>query len=226
MSIKEIEKYLVPNKSSTPSFIYLSALNVNDKVESKNGFDYLSWAFAWGELKKIHPEASFKVYENNEGMPFFKGPEGYFAKVGVTVNNLEHISYLPAMDLRNKALKTADAMDINKTIQRALVKAIALHGLGLYLYTGEDLPTSLPEDDDESAMDRNKKADVKPSKQVSAPAMAIALAQAAVARKVFTKAQILEKLQAVSGESITDAVESLSSESLKAFVTFIEGKLK
>lgn len=127
---------------NTNYFKKMNEININDKVEKKNGYSYLSWAFAWGELKKLHPDATTKVYENKDGLPFFKSEEGYIVKVGVTVNNIEHISYLPVMDLRNKAMKVADMMDINKAIQRATVKAIGLHGLGLYLYAGEDLPES------------------------------------------------------------------------------------
>lgn len=125
------------------TFETLSKVNVNGKTEKKGKFTYLSWAFAWGELKKLYPEATTKVYHNElNGMPYFGSSAGVMVKVGVTINNIEHINYLPAMDFRNNAIKIEDVnmMDINKAIQRCTVKAIALHGLGLYIYAGEDLP--------------------------------------------------------------------------------------
>ena len=128
-------------------FKELSKINVNDKTEKKGKFTYLSWSFAWTELKKVSPTASAKVYhDENTNMPYFASKAGVIVKVGVTIEGLEHINYLPVMDFRNAAI-TADKvnmMDVNKAIQRCTVKAIALHGLGLYIYAGEDLPEEPP----------------------------------------------------------------------------------
>ena len=124
-------------------FEKLSAINVNEKTEKKGKFTYLSWAFAWAELKKVSPTAKAKVYhDKNTNMPYFASKAGVIVKVGVTVEGLEHINYLPVMDFRNNSIPAEDVnmMDINKAIQRCTVKAIALHGLGLYIYAGEDLP--------------------------------------------------------------------------------------
>jgi len=125
-------------------FEKLNKLNVSDKTETKGRFTYLSWVYAWSELKKVDPNAQSKVYHNEAtNLPYFgAGSAGVIVKVGVTVNGVEHINYLPAMDFKNKAIPEdkVDMMDINKAIQRATVKAIALHGLGLYIYAGEDLP--------------------------------------------------------------------------------------
>lgn len=125
-------------------FEKLNKLNVSDKTETKGRFTYLSWVYAWSELKKVDPNAQSKVYHNEHtNLPYFgAGSAGVIVKVGVTVNGVEHINYLPAMDFKNKAIPEdkVDMMDINKAIQRATVKAIALHGLGLYIYAGEDLP--------------------------------------------------------------------------------------
>ncbi len=126
-------------------FEKLNAINVNGKTEKKGGFTYLSWAFAWGELKKLYPNAEVTVYhdEVNGNKPYFGyGDAGVLVKVGVTVEGIEHISYLPCMDFKNKAIPESkvNMMDVNKAIQRATVKAIGLHGLGLYIYAGEDLP--------------------------------------------------------------------------------------
>ena len=124
-------------------FKTLSAIDVNNKTEKKGKFTYLSWAFAWAELKKVSPTASAKVYhDKNTNMPYFASKAGVIVKVGVTIDELEHINYLPVMNFRNAAIPAdkVNMMDVNKAIQRCTVKAIALHGLGLYIYAGEDLP--------------------------------------------------------------------------------------
>ena len=125
------------------TFEKLSAINVNGKTENKGKFTYLSWAFAWGELKKAFPTATSKVYHNElTNMPYFASGAGVIVKVGVTVEGVEHINYLPVMNFRNESIPAdkVNMMDINKAIQRCTTKAIALHGLGLYIYAGEDLP--------------------------------------------------------------------------------------
>ena len=124
-------------------FQQLSSINVNSKTEKKGKFTYLSWSFAWAELKKVSPTATSKVYhDENTNMPYFASKAGVIVKVGVTIEGLEHINYLPVMDFRNAAIVAdkVNMMDVNKAIQRCTVKAIALHGLGLYIYAGEDLP--------------------------------------------------------------------------------------
>lgn len=123
-------------------FETLSAINVNDKTEKKNGLTYLSWAWAWGETKKRYPEAIYTIYENNDGWNYFTDGKTCWVKTGVTIEGLEHIEYLPVMDYRNKSIPADNvtSFDVNKAIQRSLTKALARHGLGLYIYAGEDLP--------------------------------------------------------------------------------------
>lgn len=123
-------------------FIELNAINVSDKIEKKNGLSYLSWAYAWGELKKLHPDANYTIYENKDGWNYFTDGKTCWVKTGVSVNGLEHIEYLPVMDFKNKSipLDLVTSFEVNKTIQRSLTKAVARHGLGLYVYAGEDLP--------------------------------------------------------------------------------------
>lgn len=123
-------------------FKTLNAINVNDKTEQKNGLTYLSWAWAWGEVKKHFPGANYTVYENVNGWNYFTDGQTCWVKTGVTIDGQEHIEYLPVMDNRNKSIIAANvtSFDVNKAIQRSLTKAIARHGLGLYIYAGEDLP--------------------------------------------------------------------------------------
>src|SRR5574344_341555 len=123
-------------------FEQLNSINVSDKTEQKNGLTYLSWAWAWGEVKKIHPNAQYKVYETETGCIYWTDGKTCWVKTGVLINDIEHIEYLPVMDFRNKSIKIEDitSFDVNKAIQRSLTKALARHGLGLYIYAGEDLP--------------------------------------------------------------------------------------
>lgn len=123
-------------------FIELNNINVNDKTEKKNGLTYLSWAWAWGEVKKLHPDATYTVYEDEYGRFYHSDGRTCWVKTGVTVNGIEHIEYLPVMDYKNKSIpaEAVTSFDVNKAIQRSLTKACARHGLGLYIYAGEDLP--------------------------------------------------------------------------------------
>lgn len=123
-------------------FATLNAINCNDKVEKKGNLSYLSWAWAWQIVKSHYPDASYTIYEDANGIPYFTDGKTCWVKTGVTINGLEHIEYLPIMDFKNRSipLEQVTSMDMNKTIQRSLTKACARHGLGLYIYAGEDLP--------------------------------------------------------------------------------------
>ena len=123
-------------------FAALNAVNVSDKTEKKNGLTYLSWAWAWGEVKKRHPDSTYTVYESPEGCLYHTDGKTCWVKTGVRVNGIEHIEYLPVMDNRNRSIpkESVTSTDANKAVQRSLTKAIARHGLGLYIYAGEDLP--------------------------------------------------------------------------------------
>ena len=125
-------------------FQTLNEINVNEHTEKKNGLTYLSWAWAWGEVKKVFPDATYTIYQNEAlgGMPYFTDGKTCMVKTGVTINGLEHIEFLPVMDYKNRSIPadSVTTFDINKAIQRSLTKACARHGLGLYIYAGEDLP--------------------------------------------------------------------------------------
>lgn len=127
-------------------FETLNAINVNDHTERKGQLTYLSWAWAWGTLKKHYPDSYYTVYENPDGWCYFTDGRTAWVKTGVTVVDgetaIEHIEYLPVMDFKNASIpaERVTSFDVNKTIQRSLTKAVARHGLGLYIYAGEDLP--------------------------------------------------------------------------------------
>ena len=125
-------------------FKTLSEVPIKDKVERKGNIDYLSWAYAWSMLKHHFPNAQRVVYEDPQtGWNYFTDGRTCWVKVGVIVEGQEHIDYLPIMDFRNQAIPVdkVNQFEVNKAIQRSTAKAIAMHGLGLQLWTGEDLPT-------------------------------------------------------------------------------------
>ena len=175
-------------------FSKLNAINVNDKTEQKNGLTYLSWAYAWGEIKKLFPDANYTVYENPQGWNYFTDGRTCWVKTGVTVNGIEHIEYLPVMDYRNRSipLDHVTSYDINKTIQRSLTKACSRHGLGLYIYAGEDLPEV------ETPAQNQKPAETNVAPQRATPAQIERLA------KCYTGENLAKLLQANNIARIED----------------------
>ena len=133
-------------------FATLSTIDCKGKIEKKNGLSYLSWAWAWQILKEKYPSATYTIYENKDGLNYHTDGHTCWVKTGVTVEGIEHIEYLPVMDYRNASIPVAKvtSFDVNKAIQRSLTKAVARHGLGLYIYAGEDIPD--PYDDELRAM--------------------------------------------------------------------------
>jgi hypothetical protein len=119
-------------------FAELSAVNVDKLREKKGRFDYLSWAVALRELKKVYPKAHFEVikYDNK---PYCATESGFFVEVAVTIDGLTQSQIHPVLDNANRPIAKPNAFQINTSIQRCLAKAIALHGLGLSLFAGEDL---------------------------------------------------------------------------------------
>ena len=150
-------------------FNTLYALNVNDRTEKKNGLTYLTWASAWAEFKKQYPSATYRIVKDaNTNLPYFLDEKlGIIVYTEVTVDGLTYEMWLPVMDGANKAMRlepytyqvwdkykntyiekkvdSASMFDINKTIMRCLVKNLAMFGLGLYIYAGEDLPEETSE---------------------------------------------------------------------------------
>lgn len=123
------------------TFEKLAALNVNEHVERKGKFSYLSWSWAVDSLRKADPKATWTVCRF-DGLPYLKTECGFFVEVAVTVDGITLSQIHPVLDSNNKSILVPNSFQINTSIQRCLVKAIALHGLGLYIYSGEDLPSS------------------------------------------------------------------------------------
>lgn len=133
------------DKPEKSLFEKLYAIDVSGKLDKKNGLTYLSWPSCWAEIKKVVPDATYTVYERETAfgsVNYFTDGKTCWVKTGVTLNGLEHIEMLPVMDFRNNSitLENIRSTDVNKAIQRSITKAAARHGLGLFIYEGEDLP--------------------------------------------------------------------------------------
>ena len=140
-------------------FNQVNAISVNDKTEKKGGLTYLSWAWAWAEFKKAYPEAKYEV-KKFDNKPYLEDEHlGYMVFTQVEVEDLIYEMWLPVMDYRNKAIPVGQAtmFDINKAIMRCLTKNLAMFGLGLYIYAGEDLPEEEKEEKANKASEREEK---------------------------------------------------------------------
>ena len=137
--------------TDNPAWKQLKAVDIKDMIEKKGKYSYISWAMAWSALCDIYPDATMEKHCNEHGFPVFKDENGWcFTKVTVTVNGKSITEMLPVLNNFNKPIKNPDSMDINSSLQRCLAKAIALHGLGVHVYSGEDIvdiPDNLGEED-------------------------------------------------------------------------------
>jgi hypothetical protein len=129
------------NTTQSNYFSELAAINVSEHIERKGQFNYLSWPYAVQQLRSFDDTASWVIQRFN-GLPYLSTECGTFVEVAVTVKNITLSQIHPVLDSRNKPIPVPSAFDINTSIQRCLVKAIALHGLGLCVYAGEDLPST------------------------------------------------------------------------------------
>ena len=165
----------------------LLAINVNDHTEKKNNLTYLSWAWAWAEILKLDCTANFEV-KTFDGMPYMNVNGTGMVWVTVTVFNKAMTCMLPVMDYKNKPIPNPDAFAVNTAIMRCLVKAIALHGLGLYIYAGEDLP----EKDDGKLPNVTPEQTVRVEKiiQTAITAVANGAPQADASAKLFADAML------------------------------------
>ena len=130
----------------------LSRFDVSKEVEQKGRFDYLSWAWAWAFVKEKYPTATFEkhIFKDNQDnpLPFMRDTKGHtYVAVTVTIESVSHTEIHYVMDHKNQSVQHPDGGQVNKALQRCLVKAIAFHGLGLNVYAGEDLPMDLDEVD-------------------------------------------------------------------------------
>ena len=142
-------------------FDALYEMNLGDKVEKKDGLSYLTWSEAWKAFKEIYPSATFRVVPNPDTkLPYFVDPQiGIMVFTEVTADDMTQQCFLPVLN---------SSMDINKTIMRCLVKNLALYGVGLKLYQGEDIPCENSDDATDNAAD-SKKTTTRRARTVAAP---------------------------------------------------------
>ena len=137
--------------TDNPAWKQLKSVEIKDMIEKKGKYSYISWAMAWSALCDIYPDATFEKHCNEQGFPVFKDEQGWcFTKVTVTVKGKSVTEMLPVLNNYNKPIKNPDSMDVNTSLQRCLAKAVALHGLGVHVYSGEDIaeiPDNLGEED-------------------------------------------------------------------------------
>jgi hypothetical protein len=221
-------------------FETLNTINVNEKTEKKNGLTYLSWAWAWSEIKKIYPDALYHIlrFENNLPYVYDEGV-GFMVFTDVTIENVTHEMWLPVMDGANKAMtkepytyevaeygwdeklhkkvktgtveKTCEAatmFDVNKTIMRCLTKNLAMFGLGLYIYAGEDLPEEIKTPEEIAAEEEARKTALEKIPQVSIDALNLLLARKGV--KIDLKKYKLAKIEDMTKGTYLNVVGELN----------------
>lgn len=164
------------------------SIDVSEYIEKKGNLSYLSWANAWASFKKVYPRATYKIDQFDGAFCSGNDKMGYMVRTEVTAEDLTYEMWLPVMDMRNNTIMQPKATEINKTIMRCLTKNLAMFGLGLYIYAGEDLP----EVDDNVS---DAKAEQKTNAQTSKPAPKIAPISSDKAKRVepLTKAELVEK---------------------------------
>ena len=143
--------------SDSNYFATLNAINVSEHIEKKGGFNYISWPYAVAQLRLAEPTATWEV-RRFDGLPYLVCEAGVFLEVAVTVQGICLSQIHPVLDNRNRPLQAPTSFDINTSIQRCLVKAIVLHGLGLYIYGGEDVPQAANEPNVEPAAPQQQPA--------------------------------------------------------------------
>ena len=155
-------------------FETLNSIDVSKYTEKKGNLTYLSWPWAWGKVKENYPEATYKIYENENGLIYHTDGRTCWVKTGVTIEGIENIEYLPIMDNRNQSipLERITSRNVNDSIQRSLTKACARHGLGLYIYAGEDLPEAVKEEKQNSQESAQQPVQPQVQPQVQQPAAA------------------------------------------------------
>ena len=208
-------------KKEKTVFEVLSEVNVNEFVEKKNNMSYLSWTYAWANTVKRFPDANYEIIKDEKGLPYFADENGAIVYTKVTIDNITREMWLPVMDGANKAMKAKDysyktkygekhvnaytMFDINKTIMRCLVKNIAMFGLGINVYAGDDLPLELEKEEvivEKATADQVKKINkLFKDKKIS---------QAQINKQLATgyKVKKVEELSATQAEVIIKKLES------------------
>lgn len=216
-------------------FDALYAKDVSEKIEKKNNLNYLSWAWAWAEFKKAYPDAEYSVAKNDENIPLFGNSQiGYFVYTTVTAGSKTYEMWLPVMDNRNNPIKNPNSFEINKSVMRCLAKNIAMFGLGLYIYAGEDLPDVEPDTQDEQppkqATGKKKQNPKEPKPQKQPEQELNEQAQRDLAKKnlldaVAEKGLVPEQVSVIIGETFPGKSKfaELNLTEIQKLTTIIKG---
>ena len=191
----------------------LADIDVSEHVKQKGAYDYLSWTHAVDALKKVYPKAQIEVMTSDEGHPFFKTEVGFFVQVKVTIDGLACAEWLPVLDNRNKVLKQPDAYQVNTSIKRCMTKAIALHGLGINVYAGEDL-RQYDVEDPEDPEDPPSTTNGKPAAKKKSPATKKVEANGS---QGLNKKDILDALRGAVGEDVLNDKQAVFNVADKLF---------
>lgn len=134
-------------------FSKLYDIDLKEKTKKKNGLTYISWAAAWASMKKMHPDATYTIHEDENGRFWHSDEKSGWIKISMTVCGVTHTEFYPIMDFKNAAIpaEKITSVDANKAKMRALAKACSFHGLGLYVYEGEDIPEAKKKELSDSA---------------------------------------------------------------------------
>jgi len=195
-------------------FEILNNIDVSKKIEKKGNLKYLSWSYAWAETKKNFPDAKYDIVKNEKGLPYFHDEStGYIVFTYVIIENIRHDMWLPVLDYKNKVLMNPTMFDINKTLMRCLTKNLAMFGMGLYVYEGEDMPNIYI---DETNKTNNTNIDTK---KVTEPQLKrlFAISQ----KKKITDEMIKEMIKKLWN---IDSKKDLDQDQYKALVDRIEKK--
>lgn len=212
------------------AFKKLNAINVNENTEKKNGLTYLSWAWAWTELKKVYPDATYQIRQF-DGKPYLYDENlGYMVMTEMTVDGITHEMWLPVMDGANKAMKdkpytyevkeykfgkatgnmiekrveAATMFDINTAVMRCLTKNISMFGLGLYIYAGEDLPEESEEKKKEAEEQKKAEAEAKKIETQIIPSAKVSVLRGMCEKDKVPVEKITELYKVKSIEELTE----------------------
>lgn len=199
----------------------LASINVNDYVEKKNGLTYLSWAWAVDQLLRRDPAAHWHYESTLDGVPYVNIGDTAMVFCTVTAFGVTRTAQLPVMDHRNKPIPNPDAFQVNTAMQRCLAKAIALHGIGLYIYAGEDLPLG---DEDET-----NQASAVPAKQVAktqAPTAPVLVGEPEIKTITNLAQKVGVELSAICNAYKIESIEKLPLNKTAEVVAKLQDKAK
>ena len=193
----------------------LSAIDCNEHTEKKNGMTYLSWAWAWGILKKHYPTATFTKHLSDDGIPVFLDSDSNgYVKVTVTIGDESMTEVFPVLDFRNKSIKNPDSFAVNTALQRCLTKALSYFGLGHYIYAGEDIPQDAESTSKEEKVEEVKKEVKKVEEKASKPdTLTIDVPDKGTFKKVDTDVDI--KKIGEYGEKIIEVYKDIALPQIK-----------